>query len=255
MSTVNINTDSEEMISQLPGFDLNLARKVIEARANGIFFSSIDELAIYLQLKPHIIHKLEGLVSFEYEKNNPPKTNNRRKINHKARKLDFNGTPNVITEEETTPIKNNQEYISENPIKNKPPISDDSNLHQEQPKQNTQTKISQKNYSENTISFDTNPQQEQQKQNTQTKICPKCNSENQIDNKFCIICGTNLQQQPKQNTQTKICPNCYQENELDHKFCVYCGTKFPVINSNDVKSLDSTPSNNDTNHRSRRLDF
>ena len=96
MSTVNINMDSAEAISQLPGFDLALASKVVEAREKGIVFTSIDQLAVFLQLKPHIIHKLEGLVSFDYENNlNTSNSNNIKRKSHRARVLDFNENSGV----------------------------------------------------------------------------------------------------------------------------------------------------------------
>ena len=382
MSAVNINKDSAEVISQLPGFDLDLARKVVEAREKGIVFTSIDQLAVFLQLKPHIIHKLEGLVSFDYENNlNPSNSNNIKRRTHRARVLDFNETSNVaesnpeiiesnvnsninepnVTHETKRPNENpnvsesnpemtesdvnfnidelnldsessggnansnsfnssiNQEITVSNTNSNvveskvtseikssttnsnvvelniaseiKRPSADSDvaepnvtididglNLNPEMMRgyansnENHEVKVS--NVNSNVVESEVTSEIKRpnadsdvaepketievtrSKVKIEFKICPKCNFKNETDNKFCVSCGTNLQGgQLNENSKSNICPSCKKENDFDSNFCVFCGTRLSGINSNNNIKPDTSISNNNTNHKSRRLDF
>lgn len=381
MSTVNINKDSAEVISQLPGFDLDLARKVVEAREKGIVFTSIDQLAVFLQLKPHIIHKLEGLVSFDYENNfNPSNSNNIKRRTHRARVLDFNETSDVadsnpeiaetkvnsniaepnVTQETKRPNENpdvsqsnpemtesdvnfnidelnldsdssggnansnsvnsniNQEITVSNTNSNvveskvtseikssttnsnvvelnvtseiKRPSADSDvaepnvtididglNLNPEMMRgyvnsnKNQEVKVSNANSNivESEVSHeikrpnansDVDPKETievtRSKVKIEFKICPNCNFKNEIGSKFCVSCGTKLPtRQLNENSKSKICPSCKKENDFDSNFCVFCGTRLSGINSNNNIKPDTSIPNNNTNHKSRRLDF
>lgn len=61
---ININTASEEELSSIPGFNLIIAKRIIELRKVHKF-SSAEELGNELNLKPHIINNLRKYASFE----------------------------------------------------------------------------------------------------------------------------------------------------------------------------------------------
>lgn len=79
LSLIDINKDSEDKLSLLPGINLILAKKIVKIRSSGYEFHSVEDLAEKLNLKPHIIEKLRPLVVFS----------NTKKAKLKGRKVDF----------------------------------------------------------------------------------------------------------------------------------------------------------------------
>lgn len=58
---VDINNDSEDLLAELPGVSVILAKKAIELRQSGVYFDSAEDFGEALDLKPHTI---EGIKHF-----------------------------------------------------------------------------------------------------------------------------------------------------------------------------------------------
>ena len=64
LDLVDINKDSENKLSELPGINSILAKRIAELRSSGYEFNSVEDLAQKLDLKPHVMENLRSLVKF-----------------------------------------------------------------------------------------------------------------------------------------------------------------------------------------------
>lgn len=64
LGLVDINNDSEEEISNLPGIGAILAKRVVNMRVENGSFTSLEDLGQKLGLKPHIVERIRPYVIF-----------------------------------------------------------------------------------------------------------------------------------------------------------------------------------------------
>ena len=75
---IDINNADENILSDLPGFNIILAKKVISERKIRNGFKNIDELEEVLHLQPHLTEQLKKNIKFgDMEKKNPETSNER----------------------------------------------------------------------------------------------------------------------------------------------------------------------------------
>ncbi len=73
-----INKASVDEISKLPGFDRELARKVMELRVSGIYLDSLDDMSQKLNLSPEQVGLLKSY--FNYDDKNEKNSSNQRRL-------------------------------------------------------------------------------------------------------------------------------------------------------------------------------
>lgn len=61
-SPVDINNDPEALLLELPGMNEILAKKIIQLRQSGIYFSSAEDFGESLGLKPHVVERIKPLI-------------------------------------------------------------------------------------------------------------------------------------------------------------------------------------------------
>lgn len=77
----DINTSNEDQLSELPGINLILAKKIISERKVRNGFKNIDELEEFLNLQPHIANELKNVTTFSTNKEDKKsETENKRII-------------------------------------------------------------------------------------------------------------------------------------------------------------------------------
>lgn len=105
---VDINTASEEELSSIPGFNLIIAKRIIELR-NDHKITSAEELGNELNLKPHVVNNLRKYASFD----------NSQIIDEVNLKSDvsLNQDLNQVQVESTQVDSQNLEDVDENPDK------------------------------------------------------------------------------------------------------------------------------------------
>ncbi|MGF0071146.1 zinc ribbon domain-containing protein [Streptococcus orisratti] len=65
------------------------------------------------------------------------------------------------------------------------------------------------------------------KQSPNNKTCLSCGSSLKKDDRFCSICGSDVQElELKVKNEVKICDVCEAEQALKNKFCACCGKEF-----------------------------
>lgn len=64
IKVIDINSDSEYQISELPGIGIVLAKKIVSIREKNGMFNSLEELGEKLELKPHIVERIRPYVKF-----------------------------------------------------------------------------------------------------------------------------------------------------------------------------------------------
>ena len=57
------------------------------------------------------------------------------------------------------------------------------------------------------------------------KICKKCKSKNNNENKFCSVCGTNIEDVDSEE-EVVVCSVCGGMKKNNYRFCIYCGSFF-----------------------------
>ena len=68
---IDINKASYDEIEQLPGINIILAKKIMNARNQGITFSNIKELAEYLDISEDHMNRLEKYIKFSTKYDSP----------------------------------------------------------------------------------------------------------------------------------------------------------------------------------------
>ena len=61
-SPVNINNDPEDLLVELPGVNIILAKKTIQLRESGVYFDSAEDFGQALGLKPHTVEKIKPYI-------------------------------------------------------------------------------------------------------------------------------------------------------------------------------------------------
>lgn len=87
---ININSATAEEIAELPGFNIVLAKKLVNYRLEIKCFNNIDEIVDLIGLKPHIRESLSKSLTFDQEIPNQsfkPKENNKDSLS--GRVIDF----------------------------------------------------------------------------------------------------------------------------------------------------------------------
>jgi DNA uptake protein ComE-like DNA-binding protein len=60
--SVDINNDPEDLLSELPGVSVILAKKIIQLRRSGVYFDSAEDFGEALGLKPHIVEEIKFFI-------------------------------------------------------------------------------------------------------------------------------------------------------------------------------------------------
>ena len=76
---IDINTSDEDKLSELPGINLILAKKIISERKVRNGFKNIDELEEFLNLQPHIANELKNFTTFSTINNEEKKSDTENK--------------------------------------------------------------------------------------------------------------------------------------------------------------------------------
>ena len=68
LSPVDINNDPENLLVELPGVSLILAKKAIQLRESGVYFNSAEDFGHALGLKPHTVEKIKPYIVINPQK-------------------------------------------------------------------------------------------------------------------------------------------------------------------------------------------
>lgn len=60
-------------------------------------------------------------------------------------------------------------------------------------------------------------------------LCKKCGAENNIENNFCINCGTRLEK--TEQSEVTVCIACGTTNDVSNNFCISCGRNLKTMSS------------------------
>ncbi|WP_052037950.1 ComEA family DNA-binding protein [Clostridium drakei] len=77
MSSIDINTASENELAALPGIGLILAKKAVNHRETKGYFNSVDEFAEILSLKPHVLQRVKPLITVSKIENKTDESSNK----------------------------------------------------------------------------------------------------------------------------------------------------------------------------------
>lgn len=61
-SQVDINNDPEDLLVEIPGVSVILAKKAIKLRESGVYFDSAEDFCQALGLKPHMVEKIKPFI-------------------------------------------------------------------------------------------------------------------------------------------------------------------------------------------------